>query len=86
MITIKLLTSPTCPYCPKAREIVKRVVNEEKDVIAIELSVTTNEGLNEALKYGISGVPAIIVNDREIILGIPKVDDLKSIVKRYRHN
>ena len=84
MITIKLLTSPTCPYCPKAREVVKKFVNEEKDAIALELSVASDEGLSEALKYGISGVPAVIINDREIILGVPRMDDLKRIVRKYR--
>ncbi len=57
MAEIKLLTSPTCPYCPKAREVVKKLIRSEKDVIALELDVTTEEGLKEALKFGIKAVP-----------------------------
>ncbi|MBE8538778.1 thioredoxin family protein [Geoglobus acetivorans] len=86
MITIKLLTSPTCPYCPRAREVVKKLVEEERDVMALELSVTTDEGLKEALKFGISGVPAIIINDTDVILGVPRFSNLKRLVEKYRYN
>ncbi len=86
MITIKLLTSPTCPYCPRAREVVKQLAEEDSRIIALELSVTTDEGLREAMKFGISGVPAIIINDSEVLLGVPRIGDLKKIVERYRYN
>ncbi len=86
MITIKLLTSPTCPYCPRAREVVKQLAKEDGDVIALELSVTTDEGLEEAMRFGISGVPAIIINDREVLLGVPRMSDLRRVVERYRYN
>ena len=86
MITIKLLTSPTCPYCPRAREVVKQLTEEDGDVIALELSVTTDDGLKEAMRFGISGVPAIIINDREVLLGVPRMADLRRIVERYKYN
>ncbi len=86
MITIKLLTSPTCPYCPRAREVVKQLAEEDGDVIALELSVTTDDGLKEAMRFGISGVPAIIINDREVLLGVPRMADLRRIVERYKYN
>ena len=78
MVEIKLLTSPTCPYCPKAREVVKRLAESEKDVIAMELDVTTEEGLKEALKFGIRAVPAIIIND---LVGVPSLNELKRMIR-----
>lgn len=86
MIMIKLLTSPTCPYCPKAREVLREFTKQEKDVIAMELSVTTDEGLKEALRFGISGVPAFIINDREVILGVPRLSELRRVVEKYKYN
>ncbi|WP_456368511.1 thioredoxin family protein [Geoglobus sp.] len=86
MITIKLLTSPTCPYCPRAREVVKKLVEEERDIMALELSVTTDEGLRVAMRFGISGVPALIINDREVLLGVPSISELRRLVSRYRYN
>jgi len=83
-VVIKLLTSPTCPYCPRAREVVRKFVESRKDVVAIELSVTTDEGLKEAMKFGISGVPAIIVNDRFVMLGVLSLEELEKVVERAK--
>ncbi len=83
-MVIKLLTSPTCPYCPRAREVVRKFVESRKDVVAIELSVTTDEGLKEAMKFGISGVPAIIVNDRFVMLGVLSLEELEKVVERAK--
>ncbi len=84
MIEIKLLTSPTCPYCPMAADVVRKFVEKNRDVVAIELSVTTDEGLKEAVKYGIRGVPALIINDQAVLLGVPKMAELERIVNKIR--
>ncbi len=81
MVVIKLLTSPTCPMCPKAKEVVERLVKEEKDVIAIELPVNTEEGYKTALKFGIRYVPAIIINDEYVIVGVPTLEELRRAIK-----
>jgi small redox-active disulfide protein 1 len=83
-ITIKLLTSPTCPYCPMAAEVVRKYVEKNRDVIAIEIPVNTDEGLKEALKFGIRGVPALIINDETVMFGVPKLSDLERVVERLR--
>ena len=74
---IKLLTSQTCPYCPQAREVLRRLTKERKDVMVIELPVDTEQGMREALKYGIRSVPSVIINDRFVIRGVPRMDDLR---------
>ncbi len=84
MVLIKLLTSPTCPYCPRAREVLRKFAEERKDVMVIELSVTTEEGLREAMKFGISGVPATIVNDRYVLLGVPRIEELNRLVEEVK--
>ncbi|MBO8182260.1 MAG: thioredoxin family protein [Archaeoglobus sp.] len=83
-ITIKLLTSPTCPYCPMAADVVRRYVEKNRDVIAMEIPVNTDEGLKEAVKFGIRGVPALIINDEAVMLGVPRLSDLERIVERLR--
>ena len=84
MVVIKLLTSPRCPMCPKAKEVVERLVKEDKDVIALELPVNTEEGFKTAMKFGIKFVPAIIINDEHVIVGVPTLDELRKIVRRYK--
>ena len=68
MVVIKLLTSPKCPMCPKAKEVVERLVKESDDVSVIELPVNTEEGFKTAMKFGIKFVPAIIINDEYMTL------------------
>ncbi len=84
LITIKLLTSPTCPYCPMAADVVRRYMEKNRDVIAMEIPVNTDEGLREAVKFGIRGVPALIINDEAVMLGVPRLFDLETIVERLR--
>ena len=84
VVTIKLLTSPTCPYCPMAADVVRRYVEKNRDVIAMEIPVNTDEGLKEAVRFGIRGVPALIINDEAVMLGVPRLSDLERIVERLR--
>ncbi len=83
-VVIKVLTSPTCPYCPQAVRMVKEIASRDPGVIAIELSVTTPQGYEEAVKFGISGVPAIIINDQRVIHGLPSYDALMREIEFVR--
>ena len=85
-VILKLLTSPMCPYCPMAADVVRRYVEKRKDVVAIEIPINTDEGLKEALKYGIRGVPALIINDEAVMLGVPRLPDLERVVERVKAN
>lgn len=70
--------------CPKAKEVVRRLKEIEKDVKVLELSVATDKGFKEAVKFGIRVVPAIIVNDRYVIIGVPRLDELKEVVRKFK--
>ncbi len=83
MVLIKLFTSPTCPYCPKAEEIVSRIAREE-NVVAINLPVNTDEGLREAVKFGIRAVPAVVVNDKYVFVGVPNEAELRRFVRTLK--
>ncbi|WP_202319571.1 MJ0307 family thioredoxin [Archaeoglobus neptunius] len=83
MVMMKLFTSPTCPYCPKAEKVVSKVAKEE-GVLAIELPVNTDEGMKEALKYGIRGVPALVINDMYLIVGVPDEGELRSLIRKLK--
>lgn len=83
MVMMKLFTSPTCPYCPKAEKVVSKVAREE-GVLAINLPVNTEEGLREAIKFGIRGVPALVINDQYLILGVPDEVELRRIVRELK--
>jgi len=83
MVLMKLFTSSTCPYCPKAEKVVSKIAKEE-GVLAIELPVNTDEGMKEALKYGIRGVPAVVINEAYLILGVPDENELRGLVRKLK--
>ena len=80
MTIIKLIASPTCPHCVTAKKVLEEF-SEQKDVQIIELSVTTDEGMKEAIKFGVRSVPAIVVNDKKVIVGVPSVKELARAVE-----
>jgi len=80
---MKLFTSPTCPYCPKAEKVVSKVAKGE-DVLAINLPVNTGKGMKEALKFGIRGVPALVINDNYLILGVPDEGELRQLIRKLK--
>lgn len=59
-------------------------MEKNRDVIAMEIPVNTDEGLREAVKFGIRGVPALIINDEAVMLGVPRLFELEMIVERLR--
>ncbi len=83
MVVVKLFTSPTCPYCPKAAEVVRKVVGEE-GIMALELPVNTDEGMREAIRFGIRAVPAVVVDDRYVFVGVPDERELKSLIRKLK--
>jgi hypothetical protein len=56
----KLFTSPTCHACPKIKEYMQGVSIEGQHI-----SVGSPEGAEEARKYGLTSVPAVIFFDEK---------------------
>ncbi|MEW6201958.1 MAG: thioredoxin family protein [bacterium] len=77
---IELFYNPLCNMCPAAKEIA-RAVAEEQQVWLEEINVFTQEGGQRAEKYGVRGVPTIIVDGEKRIVGIPDKEQLISMLK-----
>jgi hypothetical protein len=56
----KLFTSPTCHACPKIKEYMQGIELEGEHI-----SVGSPEGAQEAAKYGLTSVPAVIFFDEK---------------------
>ncbi|MEK6900282.1 MAG: glutaredoxin family protein [Nanoarchaeota archaeon] len=76
MDTVKIYTTPTCPWCKKAKVWLK-----EKKIKFTEYDVTKDEKARERMirKSGQSGIPVIEIGD-QIIVGY----DPKSIEKALK--
>ena len=63
---VVVYSTPTCPYCKRAKEYLSR-----KGVSYTEINVAGDrEKANEMIqKTGQMGVPVIIVDDSEVIVG-----------------
>ncbi|MDR3292318.1 MAG: MJ0307 family thioredoxin [Methanobrevibacter sp.] len=72
---IEVFTSPTCPYCPTAKDIVMEAKKQLKDKIDVE-EVNIMENKKRANAYGVMAVPAIVINGVVEFVGAPTLDDL----------
>lgn len=81
-LLLELFTSPTCPYCPKAREAIGEVVKTMKNALLIEREVTEPENAELARKYGIYSVPTLIINGQYRVEGVPRRDELQRFLRQ----
>ena len=73
----KLFFTPMCPNCPKIKEFLKTVKIEGEFIDA-----TTPEGLEEAKKYEVAGVPAVLFLDGDDVVSTAKtIDEVKKVVE-----
>ena len=81
---LKIFTQPSCPHCPPAKELGKRL---EKQIEVEYLDITTPAGLAEANFYSIWATPTLILTDaqeRELKRweGTPTEEEVLDEIKR----
>jgi glutaredoxin-like protein len=77
-VTIKVLVSPTCPYCPKAVLAAHRFAMASEHIRGEMIEITEFPFL--AVKYDVQGVPMIVINEEHRIPGALPEEDLAKIV------
>ena len=60
---VKVFTKETCPKCPPAKELAKKLIEKGVDVNLYSLDEA--DGLAEASMYDVMSTPSIIVCDKE---------------------
>ncbi|MDE1871460.1 MAG: thioredoxin family protein [Candidatus Micrarchaeota archaeon] len=60
-VDIKVFVTPTCPYCPKAVRTAHQMALENGNVKASMIEAMEFAALSE--KYGVMGVPKVVIND-----------------------
>lgn len=79
-VNIKVFVTPTCPYCPSAVVIAHKFAMASPQVTA-EM-IESAEFPELADKYGVSGVPQIVVNDKVSLVGAqPESAVLKAVAE-----
>ncbi len=60
---VKIFTQPSCPTCPPAKELGKKL---QREGIKVDWQDTsTIDGLSDAQYYGIMSTPSIVIVDNE---------------------
>jgi small redox-active disulfide protein 1 len=77
---IEVFTSPSCPYCPMAEEVVEEAKIKLKDEIDVEV-VDITKDRQRAIDYKIMAVPAIAINGIVEFVGAPNLEDLLNKLK-----
>lgn len=66
-VDIKVFVTPTCPYCPKAVLMGHNIAMSNKNITAS--MVEANEFQELSMKFGVSSVPQIVINEKVIFVG-----------------
>ncbi|MDA8132698.1 MAG: thioredoxin family protein [Elusimicrobia bacterium] len=79
-VNIKVFVTPTCPYCPSAVVMAHKFALASASVTAEMIEASEFPQLAD--KYGVSGVPQIVVNDRISLVGAqPEPAMLKAVLE-----
>lgn len=78
MARIDLFTSRHCSACPEARRVVMAFAQGRPDVEVVEWDF--DRGRGPAAGRGIFVTPSMLINDREIVFGIPTLEQLERLM------
>jgi small redox-active disulfide protein 1 len=80
VVKIEVFTSPSCPYCPMAIEVVDAVKKEMQDDIEVE-KIDIMQDREKAIEYGLMAVPAVAINGVVKFVGAPEKTELKNAIE-----
>ncbi len=79
-IVIKVFTTLTCPHCPTAAAMAHKFAIENS-LIRAE-AIDANEFPDLAIKYGVMGVPKVVINEKvEFVGALPEDLFLEQVLK-----
>ena len=80
VVKIEVFTSPSCPYCPMAVELVDEVKKEMPEDIEVE-KIDIMQDREKAIEYNLMAVPAIALEGVVKFVGAPSKEDLVKVIK-----
>lgn len=80
VVKVEVFTSPSCPYCPMAIEVVDEVKKEMPDTLEVE-KIDIMKDREKAIEYGLMAVPAIALNGVVRFVGAPGKEELVEAIK-----
>jgi thiol-disulfide isomerase/thioredoxin len=71
---IELFVADHCPGCPDARQRVHEFADHQPGVLIVERNV--DDALDDAQRYGLFATPAIVIDGRDVLYGVPTLTQL----------
>lgn len=79
-MTLRVFTTPTCAYCPKAVSLAHEMAFASPHITSYAVEATEFPDL--ARRYQVTGVPKTVVNDEvEILGGLPEEDFIDQVLQ-----
>jgi glutaredoxin len=83
-VTVEILTSETCAFCPPAKKVVREVCKKfGRKVKLVETSIDKKDGAARAKAMGIVMVPTILVENEPKFTGVPRPEHLQAAIKIF---
>lgn len=80
VVKVEVFTSPSCPYCPMAVQLVEEVKKEMTEDLEVEkIDIMVDQ--EKAREYGLMAVPAIALNGVVRFVGAPGKEELVEAIK-----
>lgn len=76
---LKVLISLSCTMCPEVVQASQQIASLNKNVSATMIDINHNKELKD--KYNVMSVPALIVNDKDVIFGKKNIEEIINLVK-----
>ncbi|NYT18442.1 MAG: thioredoxin [Methanobacteriales archaeon] len=80
VVKVEVFTSPSCPYCPMAVQVVEEVEKEMPNDLEVE-KIDIMKDREKAIEYGLMAVPAVALNGVVRFVGAPNKEELLSAIK-----
>ena len=72
---VELFYTPTCPNCPVAKTIVRKLIRGRKEIEYTELNAYDHQ--DRVMELGFRMVPTIVIDGKVWSSGVPDEDELK---------
>jgi len=80
-VRIEFFYSPTCPYCPAAKEMLREIADSYSGMLSIEeIDAWSESGEPRAERYDVRLVPSIVINGKKCVEGIPNREQMSRAI------
>ena len=79
---VEVFYAEHCLSCPEARKVVRRLAVDRTDIVVLEHDV--GNSLELAARYHLIATPALVIDRRAVMYGVPRLEALAARVNSSR--